>query len=165
MQYIPGQSLYGSQHSLERKGMEMRGFAAPEIVSHSPNPYWEEFYAQMCYDIVKNKNHFGDNIRIHLAKQYNSLKGMMKYMRNIYNDPNVYFYPHDQDRRRVFKYNTALKLWKEVRNRFDPQRVFTNPWVEQFFYSDNDTYINNENEGYFLSESGSVGENKNCVIL
>eukprot|EP01091_Cochliopodium_minus_P016173 TRINITY_DN597_c0_g1_i1.p1 TRINITY_DN597_c0_g1~~TRINITY_DN597_c0_g1_i1.p1 ORF type:complete len:937 (-),score=245.43 TRINITY_DN597_c0_g1_i1:89-2899(-) len=165
MQYIPGQSYWGSQDCHDRRGINNIGFAAPEIVTHSPNPFWDEFYTRMNKNFMKNKEHFGDNIRLHLAKQFCSIKGMLKHMRKVYDDERVYFYPFDEERRRNFKYKTALKLWREVRNRFDPEKFFVNPFIEQFFYSDNDTYTSPESDGFFISEMGGVNDVKNCAIL
>ena len=193
MQYIPGQSLYGSEDSVTKKTPYV-GFSAPEIVSSSPNPWWEEFYQEMNQQIVCMNNKtktFGDNIRVHHAKQYGSLEGMLQHLRYIYDHPSFSSYPHPH-------FNTSLKLWGEVRSRFDERKLFLNPFLEQLFFSEKTRYIPPEGKfflffifififyyffflflffphfnfffikikGYIVKESGGVQPSKkHCVIL
>eukprot|EP01091_Cochliopodium_minus_P011727 TRINITY_DN3407_c0_g1_i3.p1 TRINITY_DN3407_c0_g1~~TRINITY_DN3407_c0_g1_i3.p1 ORF type:complete len:503 (-),score=140.97 TRINITY_DN3407_c0_g1_i3:111-1619(-) len=153
------QPMYDSEQGKERL---TKGFASPEIVSSSPNPWWVPFYERMnreitCFD--KNEKKFGENIRYHHSKQFVSLEGVLKYLRGVYDHPVHSSYPHET-------FNTAFKLWKEVRTRFDNDGIFVNAYIDQLFYNYKDTFV--PENGYIISEGGDVKENhtsNKCVIL
>eukprot|EP01091_Cochliopodium_minus_P018447 TRINITY_DN748_c0_g1_i1.p1 TRINITY_DN748_c0_g1~~TRINITY_DN748_c0_g1_i1.p1 ORF type:complete len:826 (-),score=262.16 TRINITY_DN748_c0_g1_i1:116-2593(-) len=156
-EYVPGLSLPGSDNDKKYKDIQRRAYAVPEIVSHSFNPYWEEFYERMNKEITGNEEKFGPNIRLHLAKQFSSLKDSFTYLRNNYRNQTYSYYPFDEERRKDFKFKNVLDLWAKVRERFDPKRYFTNPWIDQFFYFENSEY--NPPVGFEVLESGGVGTN------
>jgi len=154
-EYIPGMGLAGSDYDVERKDVTNKAYAVPEIVSHSFNPYWIEFYTRMNKEIIGTESRFGKNVRVHLAKQYSTLENMFTHLRSVYRDQSFSYYPYDPNRRKALKYKDVLDLWANVRDRFDPKRIFTNPFIIQFFYSENPHY--KPPMGFEVLESGGVG--------
>jgi len=128
------------------------GFASPEFITHSPNPYWEEFYSQLHSELTSDQR-FSNNVKFHLAKQFCSVFdhkrkiGMMQYLRERLNDPILCKYPNEI-------HNTCFKVWKAARDQIDESKLFVNPFIHQLFYSENQVYVPPTN--FTLSEKGGL---------
>jgi len=111
-----------------------RAYCAPEIVTHAGNAGWDKFYKEQNAIMTdpKNAHRYGPVVRTHQAKEFSTLPGMLKFLRASY-------------RAEKYKKSNPFDYFCAVRDAIDPTRMFVNPYLQQWLYSDNPEYHPPEN--------------------
>lgn len=104
-------------------------WCAPEIVTHSGNAGWDHFYREMNEQMCdpKNADRYGTHVKCHQAKEFSVLPNQLAFMRN-------------QFRAEKYKNSNPFDYFTVIRDVIDPNRIFVNPYLHQYLYTENPNY-------------------------
>jgi len=77
--------------------------------------------------IQKNSDRYGESVRVHQAKEFSVLPGMLTFLRESY-------------RKEKYKESNPFDYFAAIRQRIDPPRMFCNSYLEQFLYTEEPQY-------------------------
>lgn len=98
-------------------------------MTHAGNNGWNDFYAKMNAQMIdpSNAHRYGLSVRCHMAKEFSVLPNQLTFLRAA-------------QRACKYKDSNPFDYFIRIRDVIDPERMFINPYLKQFLYTDVPTY-------------------------